>query len=120
VLEYLSYDYLGGRNLPEGVREAICIAVAAAFKVEKEARTGDVGIASGICGVEVASGASGIGGAGGDGGVVGIGPTSGASSMWKGSSKSQSSRKRSRHGRSKSPSSRRRKNKSLKLRSWCF
>jgi hypothetical protein len=85
-------------NLPEGVLEAIRIAVAAAFRVEKEARDGDVGIASGARGVEVATEVGGVGGADRDGGV--IGQTSGASNMRRGRSRSPTSRRRSRHGRS--------------------
>jgi hypothetical protein len=93
-------------NFPEGVLEAICIAVVAAFRAEREARAGDVGIASGARDVEVATEVGGVGGADRDGGV--IGQTGGASSMRRGRSRSPTSRRRSRHGRSKSPSSRRR------------
>jgi hypothetical protein len=93
-------------NLCEGVLEAIRIAVVASFREEREARAGDVGIASGARGVEVATEVGGVRGADGDGGV--IGQTSGASSMRRGRSKSPTSRRRSRCGRSKSPSSRRR------------
>jgi hypothetical protein len=99
-------------NLPEGVKEAICITVVAALRVEREARASNVAVVSGACGIEVATKAGGVGVASGAGGVGGdcgvIGQTGGTSSMRRGRSKSPSSRRRSRCGRSKSPSSRRR------------
>jgi hypothetical protein len=81
LFEYSSYGFLEEVNLLEGVKEIICIAVAAAFRAEKEAK------ASGIGGVN---------------GIGGIGQSSGVSSMKTGRSKFPTSRRRSRSGRSRS------------------